>query len=273
MSWTVTGTQKINWDPSYITTALWLDGSDLSTLFTTNTGSTQSTNGAEVGRWNDKSGNGRNATQATSANRPSCLTNALNGRQGVEFSTNGKWLEVADESPFDFTSTLYIFAVASISDTTNSNVLVNKGRATFNNTGWYLDLFSPSQALVGVTASTSYSSFNVNTSLSANTPRIFSFEANGSTVRARGDGTTYQTTVTNKAAWVATANNNTLLIGAYQVSADVINFSGVAHQIIVMSSVPSLSTIEKLEGWAAHLYGLTANLPNDHPYKTVGPVP
>jgi hypothetical protein len=28
-----------------------------------------------------------------------------------------------------------------------------------------------------------------------------------------------------------------------------------------------------LEGYLAHKWGLTANLPNDHPYKTVGPTP
>ena len=78
------------WNPSMISTSLWLDAADQTTLFTTDAGSTQSTNGAEVGRWKDKSGNGRHATQTASANRPSCLTNALNGRQGVQFSSNAR---------------------------------------------------------------------------------------------------------------------------------------------------------------------------------------
>ena len=37
------------------------------------------------------------------------------------------------------------------------------------------------------------------------------------------------------------------------------------------SSTPSTATIEKLEGWAAHYYGLTANLPGGHPYKDSPP--
>lgn len=261
------------WTPAEITTALWLDAADETTLFTTNAGSTQSTNGTEVGRWNDKSGNARNATQATSANRPSCLTNALNGRQGVQFSSNARWLEVTDESPFDFTSTLYTFAVCSVSNVTNSNVLVNKGRSTFNNTGWYLAVSSSASALalIGITSNGSWSSVDINASLSANTPIIMSHEVNGSTVRARGNGTTYQTAVNNKAAWTAAANNDTLLVGAYVTSSSTSNFEGLAHQIIVMSSVPSLSIIEKLEGWAAHYYGLTANLPSGHPYKSAAP--
>jgi hypothetical protein len=42
---------------------------------------------------------------------------------------------------------------------------------------------------------------------------------------------------------------------------------------IVIATNPSLTDLQKLEGWAAHKYGLTANLPSDHPYKLVGPTP
>ena len=273
MSWTITPSFT-QWTPALISTALWLDAADATTLFTTNAGSTVATNGSAVGRWNDKSGNNRHATQATSANRPSCLTGALNGRQGVQFTANDRWLEVVDESPFDFTSTCYVFAVASISDGVNSNVLINKGRSTYNNNGWYCDILPSNQALIGVTSNASVSSFDVNTSLATNTPRILSFEANGSTVRARGNGTTYQTTVASKSAWIATTNNDTLLVGAYQTSPpNSSNFEGLAHQIIIMPSVPSFSIVEKLEGWAAHYYGLTANLPANHPYKVNPPAP
>jgi hypothetical protein len=274
MSWTITP-RFTQWTPALITTALWLDAADATTLFTTNAGSTVATNGSAVGRWNDKSGNNRNATQATSANRPSCLTGALNGRQGVQFTANDRWLEVVDESPFDFTSTCYVFTVASISDVANSNVLINKGRATFNNNGWYLDIFGGSaQALIGVTASSSYSAVDINAALTANTPVMLSFEINGSIVRGRRNGTTYSTIVANKPAWVAATNNDTLLVGAYQTSPpNTANFEGLAHQIIIMPSVPSFSIVEKLEGWAAHYYGLTANLPANHPYKVNAPAP
>lgn len=40
---------------------LWLDGQDTATLFTDSTETTPSANGANVGRWKDKSGNGRHA--------------------------------------------------------------------------------------------------------------------------------------------------------------------------------------------------------------------
>ena len=272
MSWTITPSFT-QWTPASISTALWLDAADTTTLFTTDSGSTLATNGSAVGRWNDKSGNGRHATRATAGNRPTVLANALNGRQGVQFTTTGKWLQVLDESPFDFTSTLYVFMVASISNTANDNVLINKGRSTYSNAGWYAALSSSTQGIPGITSNASWSSLDTGTSLSANTPGIFSYEINGATVRARRDGTTRSTTVGNKAAWAAATNNDSLLIGAYDINNGAADYEGLAHQIIIMSSVPSLSTIEKLEGWAAHYYGLTVNLPVGHPYKVNPPAP
>lgn len=49
------------WTPALITTALWLDAADASTV---------TLNNLAVSQWNDKSGNGRNVLQATSANQP-----------------------------------------------------------------------------------------------------------------------------------------------------------------------------------------------------------
>ena len=40
---------------------------------------------------------------------------------------------------------------------------------------------------------------------------------------------------------------------------------------IISNTQPSATDIDKLFGWAAHKYGLTANLPAGHPYKTVAP--
>jgi hypothetical protein len=60
--------------------SLWLDASD-ATTFTYSSGTV-------VSQWNDKSGNGRNFTQATVANQPTRNTNIQNGRAGVIGTTN-----------------------------------------------------------------------------------------------------------------------------------------------------------------------------------------
>lgn len=58
---TAYGRGRTAWTPAQISTALWLDAADSSTV---------TLNGSTVSQWNDKSGNGRNAVQATAANQP-----------------------------------------------------------------------------------------------------------------------------------------------------------------------------------------------------------
>lgn len=82
--------------------SLWLDANDLSSLFQDSAKTTPVTaNNDPVGAWADKSGNGRDATQATAGLRPTYLTGVANGLPGIkhENSSDGgtssdlaKWL-------------------------------------------------------------------------------------------------------------------------------------------------------------------------------------
>jgi hypothetical protein len=50
--------------------------------------------------------------------------------------------------------------------------------------------------------------------------------------------------------------------------------SGAAHlqaQVILLSGSPSTLIFQKLEGWAAHKYGVASKLPAGHPYKAAPP--
>ncbi len=49
-------------------------------------GTTLASNGQNARQWNDRSGNGRNATQGTSAERPNYITGALNGYPVVRYT-------------------------------------------------------------------------------------------------------------------------------------------------------------------------------------------
>jgi|GEM_PF-4306931 len=64
---------------------LWLDAADADTLFTGSDCTTGSypANGANIGCWKDKSGNGTNATK--SSNTPKLSTNAINGNSALLF--------------------------------------------------------------------------------------------------------------------------------------------------------------------------------------------
>ena len=73
------------WTPASLSgLALWLDASDSTTLFQDSAKTTLATaDGDPVGCWADKSGNGRDVTQATTANKPA--RSSASGVQSVLF--------------------------------------------------------------------------------------------------------------------------------------------------------------------------------------------
>ena len=87
--------------------ALWLDGADATSMFDATSGGSQVAAGGAVARWQDKSGNGKHCTQATSGNRPVLTSSALNGRSAVTFDGNGDLMQFSGTSRTDET----IFAV------------------------------------------------------------------------------------------------------------------------------------------------------------------
>lgn len=75
-----------SFDPTDISDLrLWLDGSDQSTLFTDDAGTTQVINGSAVAVWRNKSGNSNNAIQTSSGVRPVWQANGQNGNGTVYF--------------------------------------------------------------------------------------------------------------------------------------------------------------------------------------------
>ena len=93
---------NILWTPSQITTALWLDGADASTI-------TES--GGAVSQWDYKSGNARNATQATPANQPTRTLNGLNGKTVLTFNGLNSFLGFSNLTIND--NNTYIYSVYS----------------------------------------------------------------------------------------------------------------------------------------------------------------
>jgi len=83
--------------------ALWLAGDDSSTLYTDAGSSAVTKSGDLVYQWSDKSGNGRNATQATSGNRPTWVApaNARNTLGAVGFN-GSQWIDLADGTAIAF---------------------------------------------------------------------------------------------------------------------------------------------------------------------------
>jgi fibronectin-binding autotransporter adhesin len=104
-------------------TSLWLDAADSSSVVLSS---------GLVSAWNDKSGNGRNATQVNVANQPGYITNPLVGSQGViDFNGSQKFLDV---NLGFLTGTPYtIFAVEGKQSTAAGNYYIGTRGSTTNN--------------------------------------------------------------------------------------------------------------------------------------------
>ena len=83
--------------------ALWLAGDDSSTLYTDAGTSAVTKSGDLVYQWTDKSGNSRNAIQATSGNRPTWVApaNARNNLGALGFNAS-QWIDLADNTSLAF---------------------------------------------------------------------------------------------------------------------------------------------------------------------------
>ncbi|MEZ4722547.1 MAG: hypothetical protein R2813_11800 [Flavobacteriales bacterium] len=90
-------------------------------------GTTLATHGVGVRQWNDQSGNGRDATQATSGNRPLYHLNAANGYPGLRFTGNlfidGPALGIGSTSSYTY--------LMALRDTTTSLGGINDGSGHF----------------------------------------------------------------------------------------------------------------------------------------------
>ena len=106
------------WNPSMIQTALWLDAADASTVTTVS---------GAVSQWNDKSGNGRHASQSTSGARPALQAAQLNNKSVIFFSptTTPDYLDTFT-SPISGTGSYSIFSLAQTSSSSFS-YLVGQG--------------------------------------------------------------------------------------------------------------------------------------------------
>lgn len=93
--------------PSDLTNlALWLDASDSATLFDATSGGSAVAADGSVARWEDKSGNGRHATNDTANNRPILKAASQNGLAGLRFDNSNDSLSTA---AFTHTSAFSVF--------------------------------------------------------------------------------------------------------------------------------------------------------------------
>ena len=253
-------TVDVPWTPSIITTQLWLDAADNTTITTVSSG---------VSQWNDKSGNSRNASQIISANRPTVTAGALNSLNGLNFDGFNNYLKTDSYVALNTASAnATFFIVSESSGITRYGIASTRDNTTGE--GWLLSYFSgtinPKFIYVGA-GGISADATGTNRGASIN-----SVVKTATTIQTNSFLNTSSSVVATAMNVVTRPSSNYTVIGAEQAVPlpTTEMFFGKIYEIIEIPTT-DLATRQLVEGYLAHKWGLTINLPSDHPYKTTPP--
>ena len=241
------------WTPAEITTELWLDAADASTI-------TESV--GVVSQLDDKSGNARNVAQATEANRPTLLANGIGGKPSLQFDGVDDYLINAAVGLPLGSSARSLFVVYRPLVLTGANSVVSQGE--YNSTGqWFALQFRQTPS-----GDPYFAGFNAD--LSSGDAITLDSKIAGVTYNGTNAILYKNGTLKSSAARTLNTTGNTVSVGSSPLQEFA---NGLIGEIVMTSSVLSTLDRQRVEGYLAHKWGLTANLPADHPYKTVGPTP
>lgn len=255
------------WEPTCMGTglAMWLDAKETSTI-TLATG---------VSNWTDKSSYGRTVTQATAGRQPAFSLTALGaGQPGVTFdglqsTTTGDTLTRASFVYAQGGAT--VFSVLKAAAINANRFLFGEGGTSANTT------YAP----FANTASNTLSGQIINTAnitelglptstgvLFDNSIKIGAIEDTGSSYSAYVNGAS---AVAATGYTRATSTITQFRLGARYRNADAGWMSGTLGEFIVTNGVASTLNRQRLEGYSAHKWGVSANLPAGHPYLVTPP--
>lgn len=260
--------QLATFSPLSLSPTLWLDASDASTITLVS---------SAVSQWNDKSGNGRHATQGTVASRPAMGT--LNGLPALSLiSSNnpsvGSWM-VGNIPSGSNTSNLTMFGVAQRINSANTwQMVVYLGNGSTSS--------APGTPHLGKRNATTqfgvHNSWRVDQGVfldqgaSWNSPFLSSYRRTGGT---NGNGGNLEIGVngviaTGTQAWVSDASVNYAIGYQGQIS-NVYTWGGLIGEILIYPTALATTDRQKIEGYLAWKWGTVASLPTNHPYKNAAP--
>jgi hypothetical protein len=249
------------WTPAAITTALWLDAADASAVTTIS---------GAVSQWNDKSGNTRNFTQSDSARRPTYGISTLNGKSAVGFDGSNDFLGTLSTALFSSgNANLTIIAAYKPRLAIGYGTLFgNYGAVGTGEFAIYYGSSAPYITPWGV-----YNQATVDISPASyvqGAETIIALRRDSGMFTGWTNGTE-NNTVSNSNSVYATANPSASIwrIGTNTQGGEAGFFD--LYELLCVNSSISTDTRQKLEGYLAHKWGLTANLPADHPYKSAAP--
>jgi hypothetical protein len=219
------------WTPANLTRIIDLDATDNSTVTTVS---------GAVSLINDKSGNSRNASQATASARPTYVTSGVNGRPVIRFPTGGQLL-----------------SLANISTVSNSYIVALMREGNGNIT-----------PLIDFAASYSYIHYANTMSVANATPVTNPVPMNANTwyiniwdgANAYSNGTSYGGAPASTLASTFSTINSSFSNNAWNLA-----------RVIVLPGQITTDNRQRAEGYLAHHLGIAAALPSGHLYKSSPP--
>ncbi|WP_158279849.1 M12 family metallo-peptidase [Coraliomargarita sinensis] len=237
------------WTPEKIQTDAWYDASDSFSMTVIDDG---------VFQWLDKSGNDRHALQSTAARQPALLQAALNDKDVVSFDGSDDYFELGTH--LDFLAGVSHSAFIVVADITSFQPIygsqksrggANSLEVGFDGSKYKVNIFGDDfRPLIGHNFDNSGSIVNFIWPIGS--PReVF---ANGN-LEAVDD--------------VPAPAIDTLRDGGhFGFVMDRGYFGGDIAEMVFLTGTVTSTDRERMEGYLAHKWGLTDNLPANHPYKT-----
>lgn len=236
------------WEPDELGAGLliWLKGDELA-----------GSDGDNIAAWNDASGNGRNFTQATEADKPNLEVAELNGLNVVRFT--GASTEDLDGPTLSgiATSCSLFYVVKAVANDAGSGGPGHFGTTINNNHYTFTDGNLYNGDLSTVRKNTGNPSFDVSGW------NILSIASAPSDWKLRIGGTQLFTTATNTVGLsTAPALGSTNGGSAW--------FDGWIAEVVMMNGIDTTNR-DKIEGYLAHKWGIASVLDAGHPYKASAP--
>jgi hypothetical protein len=248
----ISGGGNVNWTPSDITTTLWLDSSDSSTI-------TES--GGAVSTWSDKSGGGYDASQTIGSDQPLTGIELINGLNTIKFDGINDTLRTST-NPFG----------ASISDAFVIAVTKLKG---FTQSGLF-ELSSPSLWRPHAPWDDGKVYFDVNNTVAGRVVTPNAIIADEEIWMAGFYCSVTESIQTIYKNGNVSASNNTghsiSVSGNVSIGSSAqFRQEGLIGEFIAIKGTVSVEERQKIEGYLAWKWGLQESLPIGHPYKNNAP--
>jgi hypothetical protein len=213
-----------------------------------------------VSQWNDLSGNLRHVSQGTTTSRPFFAS------QTIYFQTNNYLFST---SPFMFDSVgVGLFVVGKFYAV--GTVLFSEASSTNNNPIYEFERTSTNMSVTirNDALSIRLNAPNLGTGAFDGQQRMIAWiDSNGTNITAWKDATSFGSTNYTR---TGSTTLNRFTIGGL-LRATFLNAGSFEANEIVITGTPDTDTRYKIEGYLAHKWNLTANLPINHPYKVTAP--